>query len=112
MASSLVLVAWTEAAQNDLKVNTSFLVMIWVGSNLIQKQIAQFRINCNLTQIGDHHKYLLQYAGCACATLLISALYNAGTYRWSSFHLVIIVVSMAAWQHGRNIGLVIFVMAG
>merc|ERR550517_2153206 len=50
VASSLVLVAWTEAAQNDLK-------------------------------IGDHHKYLLQYAGCASATLIISALYNASTYR-------------------------------
>ena len=33
-------------------------------------------------QISEHHSYLLQYAGCASATLLISAIYNAGTYRW------------------------------
>ena len=33
-------------------------------------------------QISEHHSYLLQYAGCASATLFLSAIYNAGTYRW------------------------------
>ena len=65
------------------------LKMIWRSRQvlfesvqILSKTILQsFGSNYNLTQIGDHHKYLVQYAGCACATLLISALYNAGTYR-------------------------------
>ena len=112
VASSLVLVAWTDAARNNLKVNKTF-VILYPGPDLIlsEARFQNSRSNCNLTQIGEHHGYLLQYAGCAAATLLISALYNAGTFRC---HLVIVIVivvgsSMAAWQKQT---VLIFVIAG